>query len=126
MAKQINTYDFLNQSHAAYNKYYNDWKLNANSYFGGVEYREGKYLKAYDIDYSTPSDVVNTYDVDANGTQTAVYSTVVNRTNSSQEANQGGDQVAGGFIHARSPPARGAPPGAPPPHRPAGRRSSPA
>lgn len=97
MAKEINTYDFLNQSHAAYNKYYNDWKLNANSYFGGVEYREGKYLKAYDIDYSTPSDVVNTYDVDANGTQTAVYSTVVNRTNSSQEANQGGDQVASNF-----------------------------
>lgn len=97
MAKQINTYDFLNNSHAAYNRYYNDWKLNANSYYGGVEYREGKYLKAYDIDYSTPSDVVNTYDVDANGTQTAVYSSTVQRVNSSQEANNGGDQVASNF-----------------------------
>lgn len=97
MAKEINTYDFLNSSHAAYNRYYNDWKLNANSFFGGVEYRDGKYLKAYDIDYSTPSDVVNTYDVDSAGTQTAVYTSVVNRANSPQEANQGGDQVASNF-----------------------------
>ena len=97
MAKEINTYDFLNSSHAAYNRYYNDWKLNANSFFGGVEYRDGRYLKAYDIDYSTPSDVVNTYDVDSAGTQTAVYSSVVNKANSPQEANQGGDQVASNF-----------------------------
>ena len=52
LAKEINTYEFLNNSHSAYNRYYSDWLLNANSYFGGVEYRDGKYLKAYDIDYS--------------------------------------------------------------------------
>ena len=97
MAKEINTYDFLNSSHEAYNRYYNDWKLNANSYYGGVEYRDGRYLKAYDIDYSTPSDVVNTYDIDSGGNQTAVYTSTVNRANSPQEANNGGDQVASNF-----------------------------
>ena len=97
MAKDINTYDFVDTSHDAYGRYYNDWKLAVNSYYGGVEYRDGQYLKAYDIDYTTPSDVINTYDIDSGGNQTAVYSSTIARPNTPQQNNQGGTSTPGNF-----------------------------
>ena len=88
MAKQ-SYYDFILTTHPNYQKYYDDWQLASRAYYGGVEFREGNYLKAYDNDYTTPSEVVNTYDVDEYGNQTNRYRSSVTRVNSSQEANQG-------------------------------------
>lgn len=90
MTKKFNYYDFIMSRHELYNRYYNDWKLAVRSYWGGVEYRNGFYLKAYDIDYSTPSDTVATYDVEIDGVQTKMYSGTATRVNTPQELNTPG------------------------------------
>lgn len=89
MAKGFNYFDFITGTHELYNRYADDWKLAVKSYWGGVEYRNGNYLKAYDIDYSTPGETINTYDVDINGVQTAVYKSTIQPANSRQEADSG-------------------------------------
>lgn len=89
MASKFNYLEFIQQTHPLYSKYYDDWKLAVNSYYGGVSYREGKYLKAYDSDYSTPSEVINTYDVDEYGNQIAKHRTSVERVNSLSQAETG-------------------------------------
>lgn len=86
---QQSYYEFILGSHANYQKYFDDWQLAARSYYGGVEFRDGQYLKAYDNDFSTPSEVINTYDVDEFGNQTNKYRTSVKRVNTSEEANNG-------------------------------------
>ena len=89
MASQFNYYNFITTSHQLYEKYLDDWNLAIKSYYGGVEYRDGNYLKAYSSDTTTPSEVINTYDVDEFGNQTAVYKSNVERVNSKSEADQG-------------------------------------
>ncbi len=89
MANGRNYFDFITSVHDLYSRYQDDWKLAVKSFYGGVEYRDGNYLKAYDIDYSTSSDVINTYDVDDAGVQTAMYRTSVQPVNTSREADVG-------------------------------------
>ena len=80
MAKQ-SYYDFILNTHPNFRKYYDDWQLASRSFYGGVEFRDGNYLKAYDNDYTTPSEVINTYDVDDYGNQTNRYRSSVTRVN---------------------------------------------
>ena len=87
MASNFDFLNFITGSHELYNKYYDDWRLAVKSYYGGVEYRNGQYLKKYEIDSTQPSDVINTYDVDELGNQTAVYKSRVQPVNSSYDAN---------------------------------------
>jgi len=94
LAKKLSYYDFLTGSHELYQRYYEDWNLALKSYYGGVEYRRGKYLKCYDIDQSTPSEVITTYDVDANGVQTGSYSTMVERVGSKTESESGSSYLS--------------------------------
>nr|DAU83269.1 MAG TPA: portal [Caudoviricetes sp.] len=89
MAKDFNYYDFITGSHTLYERYIDDWKLAVKSYYGGVEYRLGNYLKAYDIDYTTQSDVVNTYDLDANGVAINKFRSTIQPVNTRQEADNG-------------------------------------
>lgn len=89
MAKDFNYYDFITGSHTLYERYIDDWKLAVKSYWGGVEYRLGYYLKAYDIDYSTQSDVVNTYDVGTDGVAINKYRSTIQPVNTRQEADAG-------------------------------------
>lgn len=100
MAKRFDYVDFITGAHDLYQRYQDDWKLAVKSYYGGVEYRNGNYLKAYDIDYSTPSDVVNTYDVDDNGNQTAKYSSYIQPSNS-KSANDSGTESASNFYNEK-------------------------
>lgn len=89
MAKDFNYYDFITGSHTLYERYIDDWKLAVKSYYGGVEYRLGNYLKAYDIDMTTQSDVVNTYDLDANGVAINKYRSTIQPVNTREEADNG-------------------------------------
>jgi hypothetical protein len=98
MAQRINYLDFISSAHPLYQKYYDDWLLAVKSFYGGVEYRDGNYLKAYDTDYTTPSEVINTYDVDEYGVQTAKYST--QKVNSSSQAEHG-TQYASNFYQEK-------------------------
>lgn len=100
LASQFDYYNFITTSHELYNKYLDDWNLAVKSYYGGVEYRDGNYLKAYDSDYSTPSEVINTYDIDDFGNQTAMYKSNVQRVNSSQQA-ETGSQYASNFYQEK-------------------------
>jgi len=97
LANPVNIYDFFYNSHSVYNKYYDAWRLNVNSFYGGEDYKQGEYLKAYDIDYSTPSEVISTYGVDENGNQTAVYRTPLAQAQSPQQNNNGGTQYNNNF-----------------------------
>ena len=89
LAKDFNYYDFITGNHTLYQRYIDDWKLAVKSYYGGVEYRLGNYLKAYDIDMTTQSDVVNTYDLDANGVAINKYRSSIQPVNSREEADNG-------------------------------------
>jgi hypothetical protein len=99
MAKN-NYFDFIKGAHDLYQRYADDWKLAVKSYYGGVEYRSGNYLKAYDIDFSTPSETISTYDVDDDGVQTGVYRTTMVPVNTPQDANNG-SQYASNFYQEK-------------------------
>ena len=79
-------YEFLTGAHQLYHRYYDDWELALKSYYGGVEYRRGRYLKAYDIDTTTPSETIQTYSIDDNGVQTGSYSTQIANSKSENES----------------------------------------
>lgn len=99
MAK-ISYFEFLSGSHDLYDRYYDDWQLSLKSYYGGVEYRRGRYLKAYDIDTSTPSEVITTYDVDDNGVQTGAYSSRVDYS-SNRTQNETGEEYLNSFYEEK-------------------------
>lgn len=89
MADNKSYIDYVTSTHPLYERYHDDWKLAVKSYWGGVEYRDGEYLKAYEIDYSTASDTINTYDIDDFGSTTAVYRSSVQPVNTAAEADSG-------------------------------------
>lgn len=95
----LSYYDFLSGSHELYNRYYEDWELALRSYYGGVEYRRGRYLKAYDIDTTTPSETIQTYAVDDNGVRTGAYSTQSVHSKSASES--GGDGLLDNFYEEK-------------------------
>ncbi len=85
-----NYYAFISGSHTLYQRYIAEWQLSTKSYYGGVEYKNGQYLKHYAIDSTTPSEVINTYDIDDDGVQTSRYTTTVNvQSQSDLENNEG-------------------------------------
>lgn len=53
--------DFIVSNHNLYNRYYQDWRLCMNSWYGGTEYKNAKYLRAYSADLATPGETINTY-----------------------------------------------------------------
>ena len=59
--------DFITNSHSLYNRYYDEWKLCINSWYGGVEYKDAAYLRAYASDMNTSSETINTYSTNADG-----------------------------------------------------------
>jgi hypothetical protein len=88
MAKHFDYFGFIRGAHDLYQRYQHDWKLAVKSYYGGVEYRNGQYLKKYAIDSTEASDVINTYDLDEAGNQTAVYKTAM-KVNTPRDAESG-------------------------------------
>ena len=88
MAKHFDYFGFIRGAHDLYQRYQHDWKLAVKSYYGGVEYRNGQYLKKYAIDSTEASDVINTYDLDDAGNQTAVYKTAM-KVNTPRDAESG-------------------------------------
>ena len=89
MAKPFNYLDFVYNTHPSYVKYLHDWLLCERSLYGGVEYRDGEYLKAYSNDIGTASEVINTYTMDEYGNQTGVVQSFASRANSRQDADAG-------------------------------------
>tara|TARA_R100001463_G_scaffold61165_1_gene113925 strand:+ start:905 stop:2572 length:1668 start_codon:yes stop_codon:yes gene_type:complete len=89
--------DFITGAHPLYSRYYNDWKLCENSFYGGVEYKNARYLRAYQVDLNTPSETINTYSVDDNGAVTGKSKARLSQGYSSEQVNQGGGTMDGSF-----------------------------
>lgn len=59
--------EYITSRHALYTRYIKDWKLCRDSYYGGTEYKQGKYLRQYTSDTQTPSETINTYHTTPDG-----------------------------------------------------------
>jgi len=93
-----NTYlDFITGTHSLYDRYYNDWQLCIKSWYGGVEYKDAKYLRAYQVDLNTPSETVNTYVMNDDGSMVSKHRAKVEYGTSSNETNRGQDLLSGSF-----------------------------
>ena len=89
--------DFITGAHPLYSRYYADWELCQNSFYGGVEYKNARYLRAYQVDLNTPSETVQSYRTDQNGSVTGRGQTRVVQAGSSEQANQGIGVLDGSF-----------------------------
>lgn len=65
--------NFVTGHHKLYNRYYEDWRLGINSYWGGTEYKRAKYLRAYAVDMATQGETINTYTVTGDGAVVAKH-----------------------------------------------------
>jgi len=63
--------DFITSVHYLYDRYYNSWDLSYRSYTGSEEFKKGRYLKMYDEDRQTGSEVIKTYTIDEFGNTTS-------------------------------------------------------
>lgn len=93
--------EFLTSTHPLYQRYQADWKLTYNAYIGGVEWRKGRYLKAYKIDFQQPSETVNTYDVGDDGSIMGKRKAQVNRASSAANAESGINSGEGTFYYEK-------------------------
>ena len=89
--------EFITGVHNLYDRYLTDWKLVINSYYGGPEYRNGQYLKAYEVDTNTPSETINTYQVDSDGSVVGKLRAQVSNAYSSSDANDTNNVSDGSF-----------------------------
>ena len=94
MSDQI---DFITGTHPLYGRYFDNWSLCQNSFYGGVEYQNARYLRAYQVDLNTPSETISTYQVDDNGTVIGKSKATLTQGYSSQDVNQGGGVLDGTF-----------------------------
>lgn len=54
---------FIKARHPLYTIYYSDWKMCQDAFHGGTEWKRGRYLRAYSVDFDTPSETINTYNL---------------------------------------------------------------
>ena len=93
--------DFITGVHNLYDRYLVDWKLAINSYYGGPEYRNGQYLKAYEVDTNTPSETINTYQIDSDGNTVGKLRAQVSNAYSKDDANNQENISTGSFYYEK-------------------------
>lgn len=84
-------------NHNLYERYYDDWRLCLNSWYGGVEYKNAKYLRAYSVDLSTPGETINTYITGEDGTPIGKSIARLQIGSSTYEANKDTELSTGNF-----------------------------
>jgi hypothetical protein len=89
--------DFVVNTHSLYGRYHDDWKLCINSWWGGVEYKNAQYLRAYSVDLSQPGESVNMYTTDSEGNFVGKSRAKMQWGNSKFETERGADYVTGSF-----------------------------
>jgi len=89
--------EFITGVHDLYDRYLTDWTLVIRSYYGGPEYRNGQYLKAYEVDTNTPSETINTYQLDADGNTVSKMKAQVSNAYNSRNANDNDNLSDGSF-----------------------------
>lgn len=89
--------NFITSTHSLFDRYYNDWQLCVRSWYGGVEYKDAKYLRAYAVDVNTPSETINTYVLNDDGSTVAKSRAKVEIGTSENQVNRGQDMLSGSF-----------------------------
>jgi len=89
--------EFITNTHSLYDRYIDDWKLCINSWYGGVEYKDAKYLRAYQVDLNTPSETISTYVMNDDGSMVSKQSAKVEYGRTANETNRGQDMLSGSF-----------------------------
>jgi len=92
---------FVTSTHELYDRYRADWALQQNSYWGGTEYRLGRYLRAYAVDFATPGEMMNVYTQDDSGGIVGKQRARVEVAATSSEANSGDQFGAGSFYEEK-------------------------
>lgn len=93
--------DFITNTHSLYDRYYNDWQLCVRSWYGGVEYKDAKYLRAYQVDVNTPSEAINTYVLNEDGSTVSKSRARVEIGSSENQVNRGQDMLSGSFYYEK-------------------------
>ena len=93
--------DFVVNTHSLYGRYHDDWKLCINSWYGGVEYKNAQYLRAYSVDLSQPGETVNMYSTDGSGNVTGKSRAKLQWGQSKWETEHGADYVTGSFYREK-------------------------
>ena len=89
--------DFVTGRHSLYERYQDDWKLCINSFYGGVEYKDARYLRAYQVDLNTPSETISSYTVSDDGSYVQKHRAKVEYGASENQVNRGQDLLDGSF-----------------------------
>jgi len=89
--------DYITSNHSLYDRYYNDWKLCLNSWYGGVEYKDARYLRAYQVDFDKPAESINTYVTNDDGSVVSKVKARLEQGTTSNSTNRGLDVIDGSF-----------------------------
>lgn len=85
--------EYIIGRHSLYERYYDTWKLCENSWYGGEEYRRGQYLRAYAADTNTPSETINTYVREEDGSFVSKHRAKLEKSASQNRTEKGQDDV---------------------------------
>ena len=89
--------NFIVGTHILYDRYHDDWELQYRSYLGGTEFRQGQYLRQYTSDTQTPSETINTYTVESDGSYVLNQRAKVEHPRSQRDTLTGSDTTIGTF-----------------------------
>ncbi len=77
MSQPLTYGEFIADIHILYARYHDTWDLSYRSFLGSEEYKQGRYLKMFQEDQQTGSEVINTYTVDEFGNTTGKHKSKV-------------------------------------------------
>ena len=83
--------EFITNVHTLYARYQDTWDLSYRSFVGSEEYKQGRYLKMFQSDQQTASEVISTYTQDEFGNTTGKYKAQVNTGFNRGDALSGND-----------------------------------
>jgi hypothetical protein len=92
---------FITTTNSLYDRYEADWKLCINSYYGGVEYKNGRYLRAYLGDTNAPGQTISSYITNADGSVVSKVKAKVEYGTSANDTDRGQDLLNGGFYREK-------------------------
>ena len=93
MSDNLSEYsEFITNVHSLYARYEDTWDLSYRSFVGSEEYKQGRYLKMFQSDQQTASEVISTYTQDEFGNTTGKYKARVNTGFNRGDALSGNDE----------------------------------
>lgn len=89
--------DYITSNHSLYDRYYDDWRLQLNSWYGSTEYKDARYLRGYQVDFNTPSESINTYVTNDDGSVVSKVKARLQQGSSPESTKRGQDIIEGSF-----------------------------